>query len=380
MKKSIGLITFCLFTYLSFSQNDVWNQKAGIPAEGRHRTSGWSIGNKGYMGLGHYNSGFLGNVAKADIWEYDPASDSWTQKADYPIPTYGAVSFTIDNKAYVGAHVYGQNEFFEFDPIANSWTAISPVPNGGSDQCAFSANGKGYFVGSSHLYEYDPNSGSWTQKTAAPTSVWSWSKAFSIDDKGYVLSTSGAFYEYKPLTDQWSLRAPFPGEAIGGWSVFSAYDKGYVVSGYIQFLNPTSKQTWEYDPSTNTWEQLEDLPGMSRRFSSSFSIGNKGYIGTGTNGTNLKDFWEFDRVLSATPLGKPELSIYPCPATEFIQIEGLAMDSDIRIFSLSGQLIFEQKNLESTIQLLKEDFGKGTFIYHIRSEETGIYTGKITFI
>ncbi|MFK7787367.1 MAG: hypothetical protein AB8B56_19745, partial [Crocinitomicaceae bacterium] len=56
-----------------------WTPKANFGAEARHRGIGMSIGNKGYMGLGHYN-GAGPNIVKKDWWEYDPATNSWTQR------------------------------------------------------------------------------------------------------------------------------------------------------------------------------------------------------------------------------------------------------------------------------------------------------------
>ena len=62
---------------------DEWFQRADITNFGRHRCAGFAIGNKAYAGIGHMNGTGV-NIVYQDWWEFDPASNSWTQKANYP--------------------------------------------------------------------------------------------------------------------------------------------------------------------------------------------------------------------------------------------------------------------------------------------------------
>ena len=359
---------------------DVWNQKSNLPAEGRHRTTGFSIGNKGYMGLGHYNSGPNGNITKADIWEYDPTNDSWTQKADYGGgATYGATAFTIGQFAYVGAHVYGSSEFYKFDPIANTWTLIAPCPEGGSDHCSFSLNGKGYFIGPNNYYQYKPTNDAWALMGPNPTYVGSWSNAFSVGEKGYLLATNGGgLYEYKEINNSWIYRTSFPGEAQGGWSNFVLNGKAYICSGYIAFLNPTSRQLWEYNPGTNGWNQMEDLPGATRRFSSSFSISNKGYIGTGTNGTNMSDLWEFDQVLTTTSYSPNALTLVVNQAAKSIKLYGddFNQTKKIEVFNLQGQLVSTSENYLTSTDIQLGHLPQGIYICVCTKENQIVFSQK----
>ena len=93
---------------------------------------GFSINGKGYVGCGYSSSGGL-----SDFWEYDPATDIWTQKSDYPITgTWAGCAFAIGNKGYFtlgtsgGGFVYDQS-LYEYDPNNNAWTMKSPCPGGG---------------------------------------------------------------------------------------------------------------------------------------------------------------------------------------------------------------------------------------------------------
>jgi N-acetylneuraminic acid mutarotase len=142
----------CACTVAAFStaqSPDTWLRKndigfAGIagPAE-RYSAVGFTINGKGYFGGG--------NNGKTDFWEYDPVSDTWSQKANFSgTGRNEATGFTIGNKGYVGTgyttfpFAY-YNDFWEFDPLANTWTRKADHP--GTPRRAatgFAIGNKGY--------------------------------------------------------------------------------------------------------------------------------------------------------------------------------------------------------------------------------------------
>ena len=95
-----------------------WTPKANFLGVARESATGFSIGNKGYIGLG-YSGGFLN-----DFWEYTPASGigggTWTQKANFGgTARQLATGFSIGAKGYIGVGNDGinqKNDFWEFDP------------------------------------------------------------------------------------------------------------------------------------------------------------------------------------------------------------------------------------------------------------------------
>lgn len=56
-----------------------------------------------------------------DFWEYDPAVDKWARKADFAGTRVDVkVGFSIGNKGYIGLGnlpVGSSNEFWEYDPV-----------------------------------------------------------------------------------------------------------------------------------------------------------------------------------------------------------------------------------------------------------------------
>src|SRR6516164_997902 len=99
MKRIILLIAFLFAVCLSntYAQN-TWKPKAACGGPGREGAVGFSIGSKGYIGTG-LNSSSIPSTYFRDFWEYDPATDAWTQKADFGGTVRGtATGFSIGNK------------------------------------------------------------------------------------------------------------------------------------------------------------------------------------------------------------------------------------------------------------------------------------------
>mmetsp|Transcript_11909 Transcript_11909/g.16192 ORF Transcript_11909/g.16192 Transcript_11909/m.16192 type:complete len:224 (+) Transcript_11909:883-1554(+) len=205
------LIGFCLVETAQAG----WIRRADMAGAGRHRGTAGSIGTKGYMGLGHYNGTGV-NIVLDDWWEYDPATNAWSQKADYIGGTsagnYGVLTLSIDEYIYITGGAFTDQNLHRYDKKTNTWTTIGPTPDTFSNTEGFSINGKGYALKGNVLHEFDPATATWTIKNPAPFGSSTWQGAFSTDEKGYVRTWQG-LYEYKPTTDQWIMRASFPGIA-----------------------------------------------------------------------------------------------------------------------------------------------------------------------
>lgn len=383
MMKLLGIFFICLVSNTSVLAYDVWNQKEQLPAVGRHRGTGIAIGDKGYVGLGHMN-GTGNNIIYVDWWEFDPATNSWTQKSDFPASTYGASAFTVGNYGYVGGGTGLDSEFYKFSPISNTWTQIAnSLTETPSDDTAFGINGKGYVKSNSAFLEYDPGMDSWSYKASCPLGGWAIT-SFVIDGKGYVKEGS-SLYEYKPAVDQWVSRASFPGLTSNGGPAFSVNNKGYIVTGYSGFLTPVNSECWEYDPALNLWSQLSDFPGVSRRFGVAFSINNKGYFGLGTNGTNMNDFWEFNPALEGLEILNMEgdhLSIYPNPADDIMYFDlgnNEMNEAEMLIYSYTGELISKININSSIFTISKDEFETGVYFYRVVEKNNVVTTGKFIF-
>ncbi|MBL0741023.1 T9SS type A sorting domain-containing protein [Chryseolinea lacunae] len=256
--------------------NNTWTRKADFPGGARTTAAGFAIGNKGYIGTGSYTPGDINWTWYNDLWEYDPASDTWTQKASFGERGRGlAVGFSIGGKGYMGTGTYRFNRFVDAVYLDDFW-------------------------------EYDPATDHWTQKKSIPTEGRTGAIGMAIGDKAYV--GLGFFYydtrkddlwEYDPTTDAWTQKASFGGGPCVNASAFSINDRGYVGNGFnYGYLT----EFWEYFPGADLWTKKTDFPGVVRESATTFSTATKGYIFTGGNNTgSLNDVWEY------TPCGDPVL-------------------------------------------------------------------------
>lgn len=382
MKPLVLLLLIICLPLVSLAEQ--WQKKANFGGVGRHRALGLAIGNKGYIGLGHVNGTGV-DISYNDWWQYDPASNSWTQKANYPIANHGAVGFGTSTKGYVGGGSYLNGEFYCYDPQLNTWTPIAPCPTTPGDVQCFSIQNKGYVLFATELYEYNPISNSWSSKADCPVSVVSWASSFATSSSGFVKTLSN-LYEYKPLTDTWVQRSYFPGLMSGGGAAFECDEKGYFVCGFSGALSTVTDEVWEFNPGNNTWRRIGEFPGTSRRFPVAFSINDIGYFGTGTNGINMNDFWSYNPDLlgfSEDLSDHASVKVYPNPFTDNLNI-ALKTDaitnyteSTYSVYSVSGQLL-KEGNLDDIITNIDmTDIQEGTFIYKIMSEGVVIKNGQL---
>ena len=290
--------------------NAFWSKKANFAGGKRMQAVSFSIGNKGYIGTGA--SGIYANDPKLkDFWEYDPQSNTWTQKADFAGGNRKqAIGFSIGDKGYIGTGLDENNnrcqDFWEYDPQTNTWTQKADFAGGGRILAVgFSIGNKGYVgtglgVGDNQdFWEYDPELNVWTRKADFLGKIRYQAVGFSIENKGYIgtgrdeKSWDNDFWEYDPDSNVWTQKADFLGkkryQAVG----FSIGNKGYIGTG-SDGTGGSCQDFWEYNPATNAWAQKAKCIGEDRGAAVGFTIGNKSYVGTGYFYNILfGDFWEF---------------------------------------------------------------------------------------
>lgn len=398
-------IAFAIISFSSFSAG--WVQQADFGGTARHRTPMITIGNKIYTGLGHYN-GAGTNVLFNDWWQYDPASNTWSQKADYGGGIcYHATGFTIGNFGYVGTGRVsaGGNtlvkSFYKYDPATNSWTQITDFPGAARRGAVSFVVGNYGYVGTGEtnvspyevndFYRYDPSTNSWSPIPNLPASGRSSAVAFSIGDYGYVgtgNTTSGAsndFWRYSPSTNSWTAMAnvgPTPRQEATG---FSLNGLGYIGTGDNFSSGTNYGDMWEFDPTSGVWTQIEDFYGSARRYLGSTSFNGKGYAGLGTNGTNFKDFWMYDQFLSLHERGKLEVEInaYPNPVVNELNIDLVGLEGfnisefSIQIVDLNGRVLLTEKLVDVNASMDLSQLSSGNYQYVLNYNSQAIQSGSI---
>jgi len=395
MKKRLLFSLALLSAFAVVAQTQYgWVEKSMFGGVPRHRCVGLTIGNRGYMGLGHYNS--TGNVAFEDWWEYDPGSDTWAQKANFPGgPRYHSAGFAIGGYAYVGTGRdeigYNYQDFYRYDPVTNTWSAIANFPGPARrGAVGFAINGKGYVTTGSYytdIFEYNPGTNTWTPKATFPGAGRLSAVGFSIGNKGYVTTgdvggPSNDMWEFDPVANSWLQRASLPGLARMEAAGFELMGKGYVGTGDNYSSGTNYQDFWCFDPASNTWVQVADFGGAARRYLTTFTIGNRAYAGLGTSGINYGDLWEFgtmNGVEEKIPAIE-ELHTYPNPAQEeiFVTVPAKITEGELLLIDHNGRLLRKMENLRGgALRIEREGLAAGIYFLSLRENGATKANGKI---
>jgi hypothetical protein len=244
---------------------NAWTQKADYAGGIRYYATSFSVNGRGYTGTGAAGS----YQWRKDMWEYDPATNSWNAIADFAGGyRYTMVGFGIGNKGYVGTGNYRENpwvlatyynDFWEYDPATDVWTRKADVPELGRTNAIGVAIGDKGYVGfgmyyydtrKSDWWQYDPATDVWTRKAGLPSTPRFDPDAFTIGSKaficsGWYYSALNDMWEYDANADSWTERTYTPLAARGKGITFSIGNKGYLGTGYDNTGNPIS-DFWEY--------------------------------------------------------------------------------------------------------------------------------------
>ena len=210
---------------------DTWEKRAPLPVSVNHAGVAavfTPAGPRLYV-IGGFHNGFT--TAIGNVFEYDPTTDTWTEKTPMPTPRGALGVAGLDRKIYAigGADSSGSVAATEaYDPITDTWQALAPMPTP-RDHLAVAiptiGNNKIYAIGGRSALnfnrnldaneEYDPVTDTWTPRARLPTPR-SGIAAAGIAGHIFVFggeAGAGTFAEneaYNPAADAWSVAPPMP--------------------------------------------------------------------------------------------------------------------------------------------------------------------------
>ncbi|MCC7301264.1 MAG: T9SS type A sorting domain-containing protein [Bacteroidia bacterium] len=314
-----------------------WVQKPSLPGPGRHRGFSFVTGNKAYVG-GGWNGWTMWN----DMWEYDPASNSWTQRANTPTNFYTSSGVGIGSKGYVTGGTLGA-ALYEYDPATNTWTAKASAPQAAFwESNAINLNNKLYMSDWNILMVYDPSVNSWQTLTPTPNQNI-YGPGVSIGSFMYTVFEGGTgTVRFDPATNTYTQLASFPGESRTQASAFEAGGKIYAGCG-DGVISDNIRDFWEYNPATNSWRQIDDLPGDTRENAVAFTLNGRGYLCTGTNGINHQDLWMLlpENITNVNDPDPVSISVFPNPSSGDVYFSLAALggsETVIELYDATGQL------------------------------------------
>lgn len=412
MKKHLTPLLLLLIAVSANAQLS-WLHKGNFTGQARFKTVGFALNGKGYIVGGRVDTSPLTYVK--DVWEYEPSTDTWTQKNNFTYTLVQPAFFTIGSKAYIVGGQNGSityvNTTSEYDPTTDSWTSKASFPESGvGGTFQFVINGKAY-VGtgarlsankSNTVYEYDAAGNNWTSKANFPGASRVNATGFAIGNFGYAgLGTDGSgnlyndFYKYNPTNNTWTPIAQFPGKARLEAVCFVIDGKAYVGGG-ARLIGSTYfslNDFYEYDPATDTWAPAPGIPGLPRAHSGFFTINDRGYLVGGYEYEddvyyNLVDkFAACGNITNMEEVGGNEnhlkVNLFPNPTADMMNVsmdEVAAKEITYEVVSVDGKLLLSEKTNGTFFNFSTRNFSKGFYVLVIKDGEGNISANRFEVI
>jgi len=265
---------------------DTWTRRADMPTA-RQGVAAAAVGGIIYAIGG--NSGKPVDRNLSTVEAYDPAADTWTKKADMPMARMlgsGSAACVVDGQIYVIGGAFGGDTILSaveaYDPATDTWTSRADIPTERYSPGIAVVDGRIYVSGGATKWGqvskdwgcvptvevYDPAKDTWTQASDMPR-IRVWHSASVVAGKMYIvggvdfevikLHNEGKIdedklaelfsivYVYDPGTDTWTTTAfcPF---ATSGHAAGVVDGRIYTIGGVQNPANPRLSIVEEYDP------------------------------------------------------------------------------------------------------------------------------------
>jgi N-acetylneuraminic acid mutarotase len=351
------LIACVLFPSLLDAQG-TWLRRADYLGTRRFDFIGYALNNKGYIGAGTYGTI---NSFLSDWQEFDPVSNTWTQKAPLPMPFSGGTGFAAGNYGYAACGANDATYIFdtyEYNPLGNNWSTKAGFVMTRLKATGVGSGNTGYIIGGydvmatamNDCWEYNQPANTWTQKASLPVYASRYyATGFAVNGKIYIFGgTDGGnplndLWEFNTVTNTWIQRASMPSAARQQAMAFVINNVAYVVGGFPATGAPL-KDFWKYDPTSDQWSQLPDFTGTTGPAGGvAFAIGGSGYVVCG-NGT--AECWEYvpqTTAISGLPANQT-MTVFPNPSSKiiFIRMKEVTEGYSASICDMSGKTLFQK--------------------------------------
>jgi N-acetylneuraminic acid mutarotase len=283
------LTVLCLIVLPVFAQSiqpkadqGVW--RTATPAQTkRTEVAAATLNDKIYVVGGFERPGF-GNLMNFAITpaleEYDPSTDRWTSRASMPVGLHHAGIGVAGGKLYViGGYKHSGLSVWQpvatvyvYDPATDTWAERAPMPTSRGALSVSEQDGKLYAIGgydrkanSSAVEVYDPERNTWAERASLPTPRDHLAAA-TVSGKVYAIGgrLNGDYRQnlsvtevYDPATDRWSRAADLP-TARSGITASVVGDRIYVFGG--EGGEGTFRENEAYAPAHDAWQAMAPMP------------------------------------------------------------------------------------------------------------------------
>jgi N-acetylneuraminic acid mutarotase len=242
-----------------FVVESTWETKASMPERLASGVQAGTVDGKIYV----MRTVMRDNTLYSVNFEYNPATDTWTEKTPMTTPRNGFGFAVYQNKIYTIGGSYYVNEVY--DPVTDTWETREPLPRGRRELAAVRAaavDGKIHVLGGGVHDIYDIATDSWSVGEPKPYPLpYLFVSLTVLDGKIYVLGRN-ATQIYDPKSDSWSLGAAAPlwvsSPGVGATSGVNALKRIYLFGG-VNTTGQYSDYTQVYDPVGDSWAVGESM-------------------------------------------------------------------------------------------------------------------------
>ena len=275
----------------------------------------FSIHGKGYVFGGRDSNG----AATNHLYEYDPATDSWTDLGATPLKArVRPRAVTVDEDVYVGLGFNGHffidsaylADFWKWTPATNTWTPLEDYPSERTVGPVMSSDGEHIYAAMGGkqnferwIFRYDIDANQWVKlkdgvarmasyPPRAHSACGAWCGGRFFMGAGYTRDGSSHFWVEAEIREDsiiWHRRATVSGKrnnstaASDGQSIYLAggtFYGGTLTNGHLY------DDILRYDPQKDAWTRMGHLPDGERENMISWVIGDYLYIGLGNDKRN----------------------------------------------------------------------------------------------
>lgn len=245
-----------------------WTPLAPLP-ESRLRHGATTIKGKIYVAGGLGPPVIRGELQPTrSLFVYDPATDTWSRKADLPVPTYVSLQADLLGRLYVYAlgTDFTPDYFLAYSPGTDKWVRLPLPPSRHFGGVMAAVDGKLYLTNgltrapvnpyNRQLDVYDPATKSWTVRspmlqqyggsTGTVAAAFHGKLWVAGTPSELVTDSTGSHYlsnrgvqVYDPATDEWKYGPPMLEDSRSGAAVLAG-GRIYVIGGYDFEGNRTS--------------------------------------------------------------------------------------------------------------------------------------------
>ncbi|WP_053378579.1 Kelch repeat-containing protein [Nitrospira moscoviensis] len=293
----------------------LWRTAAPAPTK-RTEVAAATLRDKIYV-VGGFEQPGLSNVMNlaitAAVEEYDPSTDRWAAKASMPAGLHHVGIGAVGGRLYVigGYQQSGLSVWhpvatvYAYDPAADTWSERAPMPTPRGALAVAEHEGKLYAIGgydrkanSAAVEVYDPERDTWISRAALPTprdhlaAATLGGKIYAIGGRlnGDYRRNLSVTEVYDPLTDRWS-RGPDLPTARSGITASVVGGRVHVFGG--ESGEGTFRENEAYDPTAGAWRTMAPMPSGRHGLGSAVLQGRIHVISGGpTPGGSFSDLHE----------------------------------------------------------------------------------------